>query len=116
MSTPQPAALATQPPARGRQLVAHVGGGGGDGARRRGPPRAVLEEDEYVAGLAAVIERDYFPDMAALRAQHACVAIAGAKRPTRTYTRAPRACDVRLGMAADSRGAFRFPFFLKFIF
>jgi len=34
-----------------------------------GPPKQVLDEDEYVAHIEAIVERDYFPDIPKLRSQ-----------------------------------------------
>ena len=36
---------------------------------RRPPPKVVLDEDDYTDALAAIIERDFFPHLARLRAQ-----------------------------------------------
>ncbi|KAF8985968.1 hypothetical protein BGZ46_000054 [Entomortierella lignicola] len=35
------------------------------------PPRQILEEDEYIEALSKIIERDFFPDLAKLKRQHA---------------------------------------------
>lgn len=40
-----------------------------------GPKKAVLEEDEYVSALGAIIERDFFPDLSKLKSQKAVRAV-----------------------------------------
>ncbi|KAF9177864.1 DiGeorge syndrome critical region protein 14 [Haplosporangium sp. Z 767] len=35
------------------------------------PPQQILEEDEYIEALSKIIERDFFPDLAKLKRQHA---------------------------------------------
>ena len=39
------------------------------GHQQRRPPKRVMEEDAYTDALAAIIERDFFPHLARLRAQ-----------------------------------------------
>lgn len=34
-------------------------------------PQQVLDEDEYIEALSKIIERDFFPDLAKLKRQHA---------------------------------------------
>jgi protein DGCR14 len=34
-------------------------------------PQTILEEDEYIEALSKIIERDFFPDLARLKRQHA---------------------------------------------
>lgn len=36
----------------------------------RGPPRKILEEDEYIKRLGAILRRDFFPQLAKLEAQY----------------------------------------------
>ncbi|KAI9220394.1 nuclear protein Es2-domain-containing protein [Blastocladiella britannica] len=64
-----------------------------------GPPRA-LDEDSYTATLSAIIERDYFPDLATLRAESALLEAIDAG--DRLRARAAQAAVQRAHARADN--------------
>lgn len=60
--------------------------------------KTILEEDEYVDALDAIIERDFFPDLPALRTQHAYLEAVEANDLARMQ-------ELKLRMAAEAAAA-----------